>query len=872
MSRVLLVLLTCRLLTTSSFAEELDYFLPTKGVEYDDAIPTPESAIGFKTGDRHITHDQLVSYVTKLAELSPRITIEQYAKSHGNRPLLMLTITSEANHKDIDRIREQHRLLSKPDKSGDIDVAKVPAVINMGYTVHGDESSGANAVPVVLYHLAAAKGPEIEQLLSDVVVLLDPCLNPDGFNRFANWANAYRGKNLNADPAHAEHNQPWPGGRVNYYWFDLNRDWLPAVHPESQGRLRKYHEWKPDVLLDFHEMGTSSTYFFQPGIPERANPLIPERNIELTNEFARYHARALDKLGSLYFTEEVFDDFYPGKGSSYPDLHGAVGILFEQASSRGHVQESPNGDLSFPFTVRNQVATSFSSLAATQASRESLLTYRRKFHRDAITEARDQPVRAIAFSSPDTAKLRTFAELLSRHEIKSRWTTQTTDVGDDRVPKGSLIVPTRQPEYRFLRALTERRTDFRENIFYDVSTWTLQLAYDLSMTELSRDFPDELLAEESQEPPAFVAAADDLAWTIDTTSYESPWLLNRLLKAGAKLRIATKPFETAKGKPGDNGNAGLLDEVFGDHPAKPAGTVVVPIGIQTIDRSELADILAQGATRGVRIGSLKTGLTPEGIDLGSNAMRPLELPKVLLVIDGGVSRYSAGAAWHLLDDRVGVPVTLVPQERLGRVDLSRYNTIVMPTGSYRNVNDKTAARLDEWLVAGGTLIANGTAAQWVSEKKLAKVEFRSTVSDDDEPTDTNDHHHDHRPYADARNDRALKLISGAIFEGRIDLTHPLAYGMTDWRLPLFRNNRVIMEPTENPYSNPVVCTEAPLLSGYCSDDNVELIAGSASVIVRRKGSGRVILMAEDPNFRGFWYGTNKLFLNAVFFGSIIREP
>ena len=253
-------------------------------------------------------------------------------------------------------------------------------------------------------------------------------------------------------------------------------------------------------------------------------------------------------------------------------------------------------------------------------------------------------------------------------------------------------------------------------------------------------------------------------------------------------------------------------------------------------------------------------------------MRPLEAPKVLLVIQGGVSRYSAGAAWHLLDQRVGIPVTLVPQDRLGGVDLWRYNTIVMPTGSYRDLSGKAKDAISGWLSDGGTLIANGTATQWVNQQKLASVEFRSTVSEDDEPTDTNDHHHDHRPYANARNDAALKLISGAIFEGKIDLTHPLAYGMTDWRLPLFRNNRVIMEPTSNPYSNPVICTEAPLMSGYCSDANVELIAGSASVIVRGKGSGRVILMAEDPNFRGFWYGTNKVFLNAILYGSIIREP
>jgi len=871
MHRALLLSVVC-LAPSISFGEELDYFLPMKGVEYNDAIPTPESVLEFKTGDRHITHHQLVSYATKIAEVSPRVTIERYARSHGQRPLLMLTITSPANHTNIKSIRNQHRQLSKPGKSGDIDISKVPAVINMGYTVHGDESSGANAVPVVLYHLAAAKGEAIEKLLNEVVILMDPCLNPDGFNRFANWANAHRGKNLNADPAHAEHNQPWPGGRVNYYWFDLNRDWLPAVHPESQGRLRKYHEWKPDVLLDFHEMGTSSTYFFQPGIPERANPLIPKRNIELTNQFAKFHAEALDKLGSLYFTEEVFDDFYPGKGSSYPDLHGAVGILFEQASSRGHLQEGPHGELGFAFTIRNQVATSFSSLAATQASREALLSYRRKFHRDAMTEAQDQPVKAIAFSSPDKARLQAFATLLARHDIKTHWNKLAIEAGANRIPAGSVIVETAQPEYRFLRALIEQRTNFRENIFYDVSTWALHLAYDLQKTELRASPPADSLVMALPAPAKFTPDGDEVAWIIDTTSYESHWLVNRLLQAGARLRIATKSFTTSVPNQPLDLEGDLTTAVHLPPTTKPAGTVIVPLGIQDAPRDELAAIMNEGLKRRVKTDVVKTGLTPGGIDIGSNSMRPLQQPKVLLVTEGGTNRYSAGAAWHLLDDRIGVAVTLVRQDRIGRVDLSRYNSIVMPTGSYRSISDSAKDKIGEWVSAGGTLVAMGTATQWVNQVGLAKVKFRSTVSDDDEPTDTNDHHHDHRPYADARNDRALTLISGAIFESKVDLTHPLAYGMTDDRLALFRNNRVIMEPTDNAYSNPVVCTQNPQLSGYCSAENVMLIAGSASVIVRGKGSGRVILMSEDPNFRGFWYGTNKVFLNAAFYGSIIREP
>ncbi len=856
MPRFACTLAVLLLLSPSAPAEELSYFLPTSAVRYEKSIPTPAEFLGFEIGERHITHAQLVAYASRLAEASPRITLQQYARSHGQRPLILLTITSEANHARLGQIRKQHHALSLPEQSADIDIDSLPAVINMGYSVHGDESSGANAAPVVLYHLAAATGDDIETLLSQVVVLMDPCLNPDGFDRFANWANSYRGRTINPDPAHAEHNQPWPGGRVNYYWFDLNRDWLPAVHPESQGRLRKYHQWKPDVVLDFHEMGTSSTYFFQPGIPQRANPLIPERNIELTNRFAQYHAKALDKLGSLYFTEEVFDDFYPGKGSSYPDLHGAVGILFEQASSRGHVQDSPQGPLRFAFTIRNHVATSFSSLAATQEARVDLLRYRRSFHREALAEARDQPVKNLVFSCEDSTRLRAFARVLQQHDIRLQWTTRNVKAGDHSLPAGSVVVPLRQPEYRFVRALTERRTSFRENIFYDVSTWTLPLAFDLNSHELQGDLPADATSNDAPAPAEFAPDDDAVAWTIDTASSASYRLLASLLRAGARLRVATQPFAAA-------------DRQDARH---PAGTVIVPLGIQHTSRERLGRIMRQGAATGVRLNQVPSGLTPEGIDLGSNSMRPLKLPRVLLVTDGGVSRYSAGAAWHLLDTRVGLPVTLVPQSRLASVDLAAYTTIVLPTGSYRSLPDTATTKLEQWLSAGGTLIACGTATQWVSQQKLAGVDFRSTVDAESGASDTNEHHHEHKPYDSARTDQALRLISGAIFEARVDLTHPLAYGMRDDRLPLFRNNRVIMDPSGNAYSNPVVCTDQPLLSGYCSEENVKLIAGSASVIVRGRGRGRVVLIAEDPNFRGFWYGSNRLFLNAVFFGSIIREP
>ena len=339
-------------LLSSAGAAELSYYLP-KGVKYDPAIPKPKDALGWGVGEWHVRHDQLVAYLKRVSAASDRMQIKVIGHTHEQRELLLLTVSSPANLARLEKIRKEHLKLSLPGSKPQ-PADEQPLVLYMGYNVHGDESSAGNSALLVAYHLAAAQGPEIDRLLANSVILLDPCLNPDGLNRFAQWANSHRGKNPVGDVNHREHHAVWPAGRGNHYWFDLNRDWLLLQHPESRARIKVFHEWRPNVHTDFHEMGGHSTYFFQPGVPERKNPLTPLENVRLTEVIAGYHAKALDAIGSLYYTEERFDDYYYGKGSTYPDIHGALGILFEQASSRGHLRESPHGEFNFAFTIRNQ--------------------------------------------------------------------------------------------------------------------------------------------------------------------------------------------------------------------------------------------------------------------------------------------------------------------------------------------------------------------------------------------------------------------------------------------------------------------------------------------------------------------------------------
>ena len=350
--------------------------------KFNQEIPKPSEIIGHEVGEWHVTHDKLVQYMYAIAKSSERIIIEETGKTYENRPLLILKVSSKENIKNLESIRKNHLEISNGIKKSDF--KNMPAIVYQGYSVHGNEASASNAGLLGIYYLAASNEPETIEILKNTVILFDPCLNPDGLQRFAYWANSNKNLVPNPDNNEREFSEVWPGGRTNHYWFDLNRDWLPVQLPESKARIKTFTDWLPNIVTDHHEMGTNSTFFFQPGIPSRVNPLIPNLNQELTEKIAKYHAEFLDKIGSLYYSKENYDDFYFGKGSTYPDVNGSIGILFEQASSRGHKQKTQFGELTFPFTIRNQYISSFATIEASVDNKSVFRQYQHNFFKTAI--------------------------------------------------------------------------------------------------------------------------------------------------------------------------------------------------------------------------------------------------------------------------------------------------------------------------------------------------------------------------------------------------------------------------------------------------------------------------------------------------------
>ena len=830
---------------------DLNDYLP-KDVRYNSAVTTPKTFLGYQPGEYHIQYYKLINYLEKIATESDRIHIEQYGETYENRPLMLCTISSPQNLQNIEQMRTEHLKLADPSQSGNLSIEGMPAVVWLGYSVHGNEASGANSVPLVAYHLASAQGREIDNLLKNTVILIDPCINPDGYNRFSNWVNVYRGKNVVSDPNHLEHREAWPGGRTNHYWFDLNRDWLLAQHPESQGRLIKYHQWLPNILNDHHEMGTSSTYFFQPGVKSRNNPLIPEETYNLSKKIAKYHAKSLDEIGSLYFSEEQFDDYYFGKGSTYPDLHGCVGILFEQASSRGHVQENRFGELTFPFAIRNQFQTSIASLKAALDMRVELLENQRQFFKTSVESGKKSKVRGYVFAEEfDHSRLAQFIKLLNVHHIKINQLNKSVSLsGKSFSPENSFIVKLDQPQNRLIRTIFETQTSFKDSIFYDVSTWSMPLAFNLNYSEIENKI-DKLAGKEINgqivKKVDYSKLKEAYAYAIKWDDFYAPKALYELQSAGVLAHVISEEFAS------DGANPVHFDQ----------GTIIIPAGVQKLPFAELLNILTKvSVSNGIIIYPISSGFTTTGADLGSPAMFTLNKPKILLAAGPGVSSRECGEIWHLLDQHYDMEVSLVNQDRIGSIDLVRYNVIILPGGEYSNVDSITVEKMKSWILKGNTLITLGSAIRWANKIKLGH--FKSSKISPQKKDNTG-----RRPYANRSNDYGSSQMAGAIFNVNLDLTHPLAYGYHSPHLPVFHTSMSVLVLSEDPYATPAVYSPKPYLSGYTPKGSVENIANKAAIVVDRLGSGQVIAFDNNPTFRAFWYGTNKLLANAIFFGQII---
>lgn len=836
--RLLLVLITLLLSSLSTLAQsgkvDMDYYLPTD-VTYNLNIPTPESVLGYTPGEWHVSHDKLSEYMRTLAAASDRMTIESRGTTFEGRPILLLTVTSPSNHANIENIRKEHVKLVE-DGSASLSTSNMPIVVYQGMSIHGNEPSGANAGLIAAYYLAAAQGSKIDALLDNTIILFDPSFNPDGLQRFAYWANTNKSININADPQDREYDEVWPGGRTNHYWFDMNRDWLPVQLPESKARIKTFHNWYPNILTDHHEMGSNSSFFFQPGIQSRTHPLTPALNQELTKQIGNYHAAALDKIGSFYYTEESFDDFYYGKGSTFPDINGGIGILFEQGSSRGHAQETENGLLEFPFTIRNQFTAILSTLEAAQGMRKQLLDYQRDFFKNARGEKGSG---AYAFGSEkDAGSAYHLAEVLKRHQIKVHEVAQDFSQDGANFKKGmSYIVPKNQRQSRLIKAMFEKRTTFQDSLFYDISAWSFPLSFGVDFTENASLSKAGNEIQDLKRKPAPTVGTSTYAYLMEWHDYYTPKALNTILNKGIRAKVGMQKF-SVEGIPYDY------------------GTIMIPVQNQSLNKQELASFINEVAQdANVTIKAVSTGLT-EGIDLGSNQFRALEPARVAMIVGEGINPYDAGEMWHLFDTRYNMRITKIDTKDLGRADLSRYTDIILPNLWGNAINKGNTDKIKQWVRSGGTLIGYKNVANWFERNKMLDIDFVKTKNPAKNVS-----------FEQRRDFTGAQVIGGAIFEAKQDRSHPINFGYTGDKVSLFRNTTLFIKADSTSYKNPIKYTKSPLQAGYTSKINLKAIPETRPFVHQSTGRGEVILFTDNTNFRAFWYGTNKLLMNAIFFGS-----
>jgi hypothetical protein len=824
----------------------LGYYLP-KEISYDPAIPTPKQFFGHEVGEWHLTHDKLYYYMLEMAKVSDRAVWEEYGRSYEGRPLGQLIISSPENIKNLEKLREQHVLLCDPSKSDNLDVKNMPIFIKLGYGVHGNESSGQNASVLAAYYLIAGVGKQIDELLKNVVILIDPSLNPDGMQRHSTWVNFTKSLNNNPDPNSWEFGEPFPGGRTNHYWFDLNRDYIMLQHPESIGRVAAFYRWRPNINNDHHEQGPNATFFFQPGIQSRNNPLTPMENQELTAEIGKFHEKYLNSIGSLYFTEESYDDFYVGKGSSYPDIHGSVGILYEQAGVKGHARETPGGLLTFSFAIRNQFTVSLSTLEAGLKMKDKLLDSQRRFYKDAISQADKYSVKAYIFTEPsDNARTGEFIKNLLRHQIKVyKLAHDITKNGIEFKSESSYVVPLKQNEYLFARSLFEPVKEFKDSTFYDVSTWVLPMSFNIPYTAVN--LPAEMQgltgAEVSEYPVLkgkLLGSRDAYAYLFEWNEYFTPKALYILQNSGLITRVATDKFTSFIGP---------------DKKEFSFGTILVPAYDQALTRDEIFILMDSVAKEcGITIYGVSTGLTPKGIDLGSNAFNVLKKPSVLMITGEGTNSSDIGEIWHMFDTRFNIPVTMATPARVNSMDLDRYNVLIV-TGS-PDLNQMGIDNIKSWNRKGGTIIAYESGNAWLVRNKLAEIDFLPPAGNKKSSG----------IYANRSGDSQVQLIPGSIFEVKLDITNPLCYGYSRTTLPVFKSTATAAKKDQGIYNNPINYTANPLLSGYCTKENIDRIKNSSFVSVH---GNRIISIYDNTNFRAIWFGTNKIFMNAVFFSQIM---
>jgi hypothetical protein len=863
---------TAGILAPLSAGETLD--LPA----VDERVPRPDAFLGYPLGTRFTHWDRIVAYLEQVAAASPRVKMWEYGRTYEGRPLMLVAIGSPANIQRLDEIRQEHQRLADttnlPEPERDRITGRAPLVVWLAYGIHGNESSSAEAAMGVAYLLAAGQGDgtgSIARILENMVVLIDPLSNPDGRERYVSSFEQRRGIEPNPSRSAAEHWEPWPGGRQNHYLIDLNRDWAWASQQETRSRIAAYRSWEPQVYVDFHEMGSESSYFFPPAA-EPIHPQIDRRVVSWLETFGRGNAEVFDKLGWVYFKGENYDLFYPGYGDSYPSLRGAVGMTYEMAGGgRGGLALAlPDGTmLTLADRVARHLTTSMTTVRTASANGRRLLE---DYVANRLKAASEPRAYLWAGDQPES---RALADLLALHGIRVQQTTQATEIaarsltddgeigGDSvkRFPPGTYVVSTTQPLGNLVEALLERESPMSEAFverqrqrleqnlsaqFYDITAWSLPYAFNV----------DTWVAP---TPPAGLRSLTEVAGGIQG---------GQSGKAAAGLGflvppqgIATYRFaaELQKRRILHRVAMGSLSGAGGE---LPAGTLFIPRRGNSENVGDVVQKLLEDG--GLTARAIDSSFEMKGISLGSNEVEAVKPVRAGLVSGMGVDPTSFGFLWHLLDEQIRVPHDRLDLAQLAQVDLSELDVLILPSGNYEEaLGARGKEAVDAWVKGGGVLIAVGDSIEWLQKHEMTGIKsWEPAKKDEDEGNE--DPEGGETEVEKSLESRPI-FTPGAILATQMRPNHPLTLGLRTSPKVLYEGT-VVLKTTGDPRKDVLVAEGDPVVAGFAWPEAEERLSGSLLVGMETRGRGGVVLFAQDPAFRLFWRATTPLLLNAILYG------
>ncbi|MEZ4994456.1 MAG: M14 family zinc carboxypeptidase [Saprospiraceae bacterium] len=841
-------------------------------ISYNPSIPSPQDFLGYELGDQFTLYANAVAYFHALAAASDRITINQYGATYEGRPLINLVVTSPQNHARMEEIlAEHHKLMNTAGLSAsqiDALVEPMPVFTSFSYNIHGNEASSTEAAMQVAYRLAAGRDEEIADVLNESVVIMYICINPDGRDRYVYWYNGMARSQVGLEPRDLEHYAPWPIGRTNHYWFDLNRDWVWGVHPESRGQVEVYRKWMPQVHVDYHEQGYNNNYFTTPGTTPR-NLLLPDDYEPFADYFGRANIEQFNKYHLSYFTRDAFDFFYPGYGSSYPSVMGAIGMLTEQGGiGAGRAVETEDG---YVLLLRQRVfdhyITSLATVKASAARRTELLKYSAAAWNSANSKSK---IKTYILPADQGGYLTDVLGIFQRQGIEVKKATAAFGLNAMSYRSGKMerksfkagdyIISTDQPEHLLVHAIMEPALEIEDSVMYDMATWSAPLAYNLEVyaAEMPTTVTAEMLEELPKEMGKVTNAVAQYAYVIDWSQRNAPQALAALWKLDYRVRSATEGFTDDAGR------------------SYPPGSLVILRGRNLEkDNSEFVlDINTIAADYQVNIEGYNTGRMKSGYDLASSRNRPVKQPKVAMLVEPPFDTYTAGQIYFLFDWETKLPVerirasvlqqTALPKfgQRYGLADLNDYNVLILPGGGsgLKEVFGKEEInQLKSWIRSGGVLVASESAVDFFTAKasKITEVEMLTSPKDSSEKAR-------YLPYDQREDYNGKKRIPGSALRGHLDVSNPLAFGLKPELYTLKFGNSAIKPvnglQTVGYYDHNA---ENLLAAGYASGDNLKHLAGNTFAAVQPMGAGKIVFLLDNTQYRMFWRGPSRMMQNAV---------